>query len=116
MTLISVAYKALDEDTRQQYKDEASKEMAEYKAQYGKDANAKYKRQVKKNKEKKKKDREKKKMKSSAAIGGDEVDGGVEKKRKSAIDVAAKGDELPKERRKEKNKKSKKKWNWRGSG
>ena len=32
MTLISVAYKALDKSTRLQYKDEASKEMAKYKA------------------------------------------------------------------------------------
>ena len=109
MTLIGAAYKALDEETLQKFKDKATKNMAEYKAKYGEDALSKYKRQVKKDKEKKKKDRGKKKRKSSAAIvGGDEVDGVVEKKRKYAIDVAAKGDELPKERRKEKNKESKK--------
>ena len=80
MTLIGAAYKALDEGTLQKFKDKATKNMAEYKAKYGKDANAKYKRQVKKNKEKKKKDREKKKRKSSAAIGGDEVDEGLKRR------------------------------------
>ena len=68
MTLIAVAYKALDEGTLQKFKVEASKKMAEYKAKYGEEALTKYKRQVKKDKEKKKKDRGGKKRKSSAAI------------------------------------------------
>ena len=35
MTLIGAAYKELDEDTLQKFKDKATKNMADYKAKYG---------------------------------------------------------------------------------
>lgn len=100
MTLIGAAYKASDEGTLQKFKDKATKNMTEYKAEYGEDAVAKSRRQAKKVKEKKKKDKEKKdkekkKRKSSAAIGaGDE--GGAESPKKKKQKSSDTGSASPK--------------------